>query len=224
MILEVDLLNDKKISEINDCLKNISYIPGKLSSGINENVKRSEIVDQKDVRYKTIYDIMIQSLSSNILFSSLLAVKKITPPTIVKYNAGAFYDWHVDELQICDILTHYSMTLFLSDNYEGGELILKENNQDIKYKLSPGKALIYSTGTLHKVSPVTKGTRLVAIFWIESLIKDEFMRNSVFNMGKITNDLCVESSKNNDIINNASQKLLAYEQIRVNILRQYGNF
>jgi PKHD-type hydroxylase len=224
MILEVDLLENGEIDQINQCLENISYVPGKLASGINQTTKRSEVVNQKDVRYKTIYDIITKAITKNILFSSLLAVKKITPPMVVKYNAGSFYDWHVDELQICDTLTHYSMTLFLSDNYEGGELILKENNTDIKYKLSPGKALIYSTGTLHKVSPVAEGTRLVAIFWIESLIKDEFLRNCVFGLGKITNDLCIESAENNDTVKNAKQKLLAYEQIRVNMMRQYGNF
>jgi len=224
MVLEVDLLNNEEITQINQCLENISCVPGKLASGINQNVKLSEVVNQKDIRYKTIYDIISKAISTNILFSSLLAVKKITPPMVVKYNVGSFYDWHVDELQICDTLTHYSMTLFLSDDYEGGELILKENNTDTKYKLSSGKALIYSTGTLHKVSPIIEGTRMVAIFWIESLIKDEFLRNCVYELGKITNDLCVESSKNNDSIENANQKLLAYEQIRVNMMRQYGNF
>lgn len=224
MIFEIDLLQDYEIKQIQDHLNNISYISGKLSSGENKKVKLSQVVNQQDIRYKPIYDIILSAISSNNVISSFLNAKKITPPQIVKYTTGGFYDWHVDELQICDTVTHYSMTIFLDDDYVGGELVLKQNDKELKYKLPAGKAIIYSTGILHKVSNIEEGSRTVAICWIESLIRDEFMRNCIFEMGKITSDLCVESCNSNDVIQDASKKLLAYEQVRINMIRQYGNF
>jgi PKHD-type hydroxylase len=224
MILEIDLLQNDELKQINEYLKNISYLPGKLGSGENKNIKLCEVVNQQDLQYKKIYNIITNAVASNNTFSSLLAIKKITPPMVVKYNKHSFYDWHVDDLQICDTITHYSMTLFLNEEYSGGELVLKENNVEKTYKLASGKALIYSTGILHKVCPVTEGKRTVSVCWLESLIKDEFLRKCIFDLGKTTSNLCEESSKNNDTIENATQKLLAYEQVRINMIRQYGNF
>jgi PKHD-type hydroxylase len=215
MIFELDLLEHEHIQSIHQYLNKISYLPGKLSTGENKNVKITEIVDQKHFNYRKIYDIISNAVSYNHTFSSLLAVKKITPPMIAKYNQGSFYDWHVDELQICDTITHYSMSVFLNDpdEYGGGELVLVREGKEESYKLSAGKALVYSTGMLHKVNEVTGGNRIVAISWIESLIRDEFIRNCVFEMGKIVAD-------NDDI----DKKLLMFEQIRINMMRQYGNF
>lgn len=226
MIFEIDLLQHYEIKTIQQILDHISYIPGKISTGKNEQVKISQVVNQKDPNYKNIYNILSNSISENNIFSSLLSVKKITPPTVVNYTAGCFYDWHVDEIQICDVVTHYSMTIFLNDptEYIGGELVLKRDNKEEKYKLNAGKALVYSTGMLHKVNKVESGNRLVSISWMESLISDEFMRNCIFEIGKFTSNLYQECSKNNNVLVEADKKLLPLEQVRINMMRQYGKF
>lgn len=218
MILEIELLQDHEIEKIQNYLITAVYKPGKLSSGENTNVKVSSVVDQNTTEYKKIYQILSNSISNNITFSSLLSTKKITPPTVVNYEEGGFYDWHIDEIEISGVLTHYSMTIFLNepDEYEGGEIILIRDGKEEFYKLPAGKALIYSTGMLHKVAPVQKGNRLVSISWIESLIKDEFIRNSVYTLGKINKELLDDGVNNN--------KVLSLEQLRINMLRQYGNF
>jgi PKHD-type hydroxylase len=226
MIFEIDLLHHNDLQKIQNLAHKSSYNPGNLSSGKNTEVKVTEVIDQNDLYYKQIYDTIGNSIAKNEIISSLLPVKKITPPMIVKYRPGAFYDWHIDELQICDTITHYSMTVFLNDpnSYEGGELLIKKDGKIEEYKLASGKALVYSTGMLHKVNEVISGERIVAISWIESLIKDQFLRTLIFEMGKVTFDLCKEANENNDTIKNANQKLLLYEQLRINVMREYGNF
>jgi PKHD-type hydroxylase len=110
------------------------------------------------------------------------------------------------------------MTIFLNnpDEYDGGELILIRDGKEEQYKLQAGKALIYSTGMLHKVAPVKTGNRLVSISWLESLVKDEFIRNCIFDLGKINKELLHDKVDSN--------KVLSLEQLRINMLRQYGNF
>ncbi len=218
MILEIELLQDYEIQSIQNFLKTSSYAPGKLSSGANSDVKITEVLNQNTEEYKKICEILSNSISKNITISSLLSVKKITPPMVVSYNNGAFYDWHVDELQIHDVLTHYSMTVFLNDpsEYTGGELVLINNNKEEKYKLKSGKALIYSTGLLHKVNKITAGNRSVSIFWLESLIKDQFLRNCIYELGRINKTL-LETGKSN-------QEIMPLEQLRINMVRQYGDF
>ena len=77
---------------------------------------------------------------------------------------------------------------------------------------------------LHKVNKVESGNRFVSISWIESLISDEFMRNCIFEIGKLTSNLYQECSTNNNILVEADKKLLPLEQIRINMMRQYGKF
>jgi PKHD-type hydroxylase len=218
MILEIELLRDYEILTIQNILSTAVYKPGKLSTGENTNGKVSAVVDQNTTEYKKIYQILSRSISNNITFSSLLTTKKITPPVITNYKTGGFYDWHIDEIEIGGVLTHYSMTIFLNqpDEYDGGELILIRDGKEEQYKLQAGKALIYSTGMLHKVAPVLKGNRLVSISWLESLVKDEFIRNCIFDLGKVNKELLGDKVDSN--------KVLSLEQLRINMLRQYGNF
>ena len=203
MILEIELLKDDDIKKIKQILKSATYTTGKLSSGENSKVKISEVLDQNSLEYKTIYGLLSESISNNITFSSLLSVKKITPPMVVNYNEGGFYDWHIDELQINNVLTHYSMTIFLNDpeDYEGGELVIIRDGKKEQYKLQAGKALIYSTGMPHRVNSITKGNRLVCISWFESLIKDDFIRKCIFNLGKINKELLDDGVDYNKILN-----------------------
>jgi PKHD-type hydroxylase len=218
MILEIELLQDYEILTIQNLLSTAAYKPGKLSIGENTDVKVSAVVDQNTLEYKKVYEILSKAISNNITFSSLLSTKKITPPVIVNYETGGFYDWHIDEIEIGGVLTHYSMTIFLNnpDEYDGGELILIRDGKEEQYKLQAGKALIYSTGMLHKVAPVKTGNRLVSISWLESLVKDEFIRNCIFDLGKINKELLHDKVDSN--------KVLSLEQLRINMLRQYGNF
>ena len=137
---------------------------------------------------------------------------------VVNYNEGGFYDWHIDELQINNVLTHYSMTIFLNDpeDYEGGELVIIRDGKKEQYKLQAGKALIYSTGMPHRVNSITKGNRLVCISWFESLIKDDFIRKCIFNLGKINKALLDDGVDYN--------KILDLEQLSINMMRKYENF
>jgi len=72
----------------------------------------------------------------------------------------AFRDAHTD-------WTHFSchrrmsIIIGISDpsEYEGGELIFKNNN--LKYKLGKGSAVIFDAKLVHEVLPVTKGKRYV---------------------------------------------------------------
>lgn len=72
----------------------------------------------------------------------------------------AFRDAHTD-------WTHYSchrrMSIIIGisnpTDYEGGELIFKNNN--LKYKIGKGSAVIFDSKLVHEVLPVTKGKRYV---------------------------------------------------------------
>lgn len=99
--------------------------------------------------------------------------KNSTSPIISKTFEGGFYRPHND----AGSSGHYSTTIFLNDDFEGGELSLLINGEEVKCKAEKGKAITYPTGTPHCVNTVTKGNRYAAVFWTTSYIQDEYMRN-----------------------------------------------
>jgi PKHD-type hydroxylase len=76
------------------------------------------------------------------------------------------------------------MTLFLSgpDEYEGGELIIDDNYGQHVVKLPAGDMVLYPGTSLHHVTPVTKGRRLAAFFWLQSLVASDEKRKILFDL------------------------------------------
>ena len=67
--------------------------------------------------------------------------------------------------------TDLAFTLFLSDpaDYDRGDLIVESNTGCESRKHAAGDLLLYPARYVHSVAPVTRGTRLVAVGWVESL-------------------------------------------------------
>ncbi|MCK5917072.1 MAG: Fe2+-dependent dioxygenase, partial [Cocleimonas sp.] len=66
-----------------------------------------------------------------------------------------------------------------------------------KVKLSAGSAVIYPSRSLHQVSPVTKGVRLVAVTWAQSLVKSNEQRELLYDLS-IARDKLIEEMPQSD--------------------------
>ena len=55
----------------------------------------------------------------------------------------------------------------------------------MRFKEAPGVAVVYPSHTLHEVEPVTRGERLVAITFIQSLIPDVQHRNLMYELNEV---------------------------------------
>jgi PKHD-type hydroxylase len=77
-----------------------------------------------------------------------------------------------------------SLTLFLSSpsTYEGGELVIDDTQGIHPFKLEAGSMVVYPSSTLHRVEPVTAGVRLVAVTWVQSMIRDLGDREILFDL------------------------------------------
>ena len=90
-----------------------------------------------------------------------------------EYNQGDHYDWHrdiFDEIQT-NGQRKISMTMFLNNDYEGGEFWYEEGSPLLKSRhriVEPivGSMVFFPSSTWHKVSPVTKGQRKSLVTWV----------------------------------------------------------
>ena len=85
-----------------------------------------------------------------------------------KYSApDQHYDWHVDRAHQRPT-RKLSLSLQLSDpsTYDGGDLQLKFNHDEITVQRTRGVATFFPSYTLHRVTPVTRGTRYSLVAWI----------------------------------------------------------
>ena len=91
----------------------------------------------------------------------------------------AFRDSHTDwTSHSCHRRISIIIGLTDSSEYEGGELVFKNNN--LKYKINKFSAVIFDSKLLHEVLPVTQGKRYV----LQAFLFDE----SGWNIKKIQND------------------------------------
>jgi len=113
------------------------------------------------------------------------------------YKDGASYDRHTDSPMMGEVRTDLACTVFLTDDYEGGELCIDGK----EYKGKKGECVVYSCGLPHWVNPVTKGERICGFTWIQSYIPDPKKREIV----KAVHKLCFELESNRKLFVDCGQ-------------------
>lgn len=89
-------------------------------------------------------------------------------------NQQGFYGKHNDcgskrTLDFFVDVRKLSFSIQLSDpsDYEGGELILFENDKEFKAPKEKGTIIFFESDIMHEVKPVKKGTRYALVSWVQ---------------------------------------------------------
>ena len=77
------------------------------------------------------------------------------------------YKKHIDR-EVDSVIRKLSLSIQLTDpkEYQGGELLLYENEKGIEMKKEQGTLILFPSYTLHEVKPVTKGERNSLVSWV----------------------------------------------------------
>lgn len=93
-------------------------------------------------------------------------VAKNVKVKVIKCDTGNFLTKHADNWN-SKLNRHYTSVISLNDSYQGGNLIVYEN--DSKYsslKSTTGNVGVFYANKLHEVTKVNSGTRYTAITWL----------------------------------------------------------
>lgn len=193
-----NLLHGEQLEKAQRVAREAAYIDGKASARAAHDVKNNAEM-RVDEHYVAIVEMVERALDSSEKVNHRLFPRFRTTPIINRYDTGMYYREHID-LPIQGLQTQfgrapgkfgqnfvrtdYSMTLFLNppEAYDGGELEIRIGERTELVKLPAGSAVFYQTGIPHAVRTVTRGSRICAVSWFQSLIRDANIRRTLWDL------------------------------------------
>ena len=152
-------------------------------------VKRNEQLPDSSPQKAELGRAMLAALKRNPLFFAAALPRKILPPRFNRYAGGGEYGFHIDGAVMSigedeHLRSDVSCTVFLNDpdEYEGGRLIISDTYGEHVVAKPAGDCVIYPSSSLHRVAPVTRGARIASFFWIQSLVRDDSQRRTLFEL------------------------------------------
>lgn len=194
-----NLLSPEDLSSLHETLKTIDLIDGQTTAGWHAKaVKKNQQLNPTQAA--PLLEDIRKTLLEHPLFQAAVRPKKIHTLRFNHYSQGMTYGRHTDNALMNGARSDLSFTLFLSDpnTYEGGELIVEGLDSEQAYKLPAGNALIYPSGSLHRVDPVTQGDRWAVIGWVQSQIRDNSQREILFELDTARRSLFKKHGKTNE--------------------------
>lgn len=186
-----DVLSADEVRQCRELLDQAQWEDGKKTAGyIAADVKTNLQLDINNPVAKQLGDFLVQILAKHPAFIAAALPTKILPPRFNRYEGGGAYGNHIDNaLFVVDgtgqrIRTDVSTTLFLSEpeEYEGGELVIEDTYGSQSIKLPAGHLVVYPGTSLHRVNPVTAGTRYASFFWSQSMVRHAHKRSMLWEL------------------------------------------
>jgi PKHD-type hydroxylase len=140
-----------------------------------------------------------------------------------RYDVGHTFAPHIDNAIRVQrdgersVRTDLAATLFLTEpeDYDGGELVVEDTYGSHEVKLPAGDLVLYPASSVHHVAPITRGARVSAFFWIQSMIRDDGQRALLFNMDVAIQQLAAR-------VGNADPQIVALTGAYHNLLRRWA--
>jgi len=191
MLASIDhLISAQNLTRIKQLLQDSPFIDGKLSAGMMaKGVKNNQEMNPQSAHFNELNELVMGNLVRHPKFKAVVWPKRVAAPFYVRYEQGMEYGEHVDDpiMGQGDLYrTDVSTTIFLSepDEYEGGELTIRDSYGERQIKLAAGSALMYPSHSRHFVAPVTSGVRLVAVTWSQSTVRDPAKREMLYELNQ----------------------------------------
>jgi len=193
------ILDSTQLASVRSVLHQSKFIDGKLSAGDNARLQKTneELAATEDQLDALNSVVMTQLVQQPIYLNSALPAK-ISLPIYARYSSGMSYGPHIDD-PVMGGTSRYrsdiSITIFLSnpEDYDGGELCIETDFGNNEIKLPAGHAVLYPSSSRHAVNPVTRGERLVAIAWVQSMVRNAEQRRILFQLSQAREQLKSQS-------------------------------
>ena len=192
MIIAIpNVLSEAQVAAARQQLDASQWVDGRVTAGHQSARAKDNLQLPEDSPLARKWgETIVGALEANPLFVAAALPLRIFPPLFNCYRSGHGFGVHVDNAvrQIRGtphrVRTDLSATLFLSqpDEYDGGELMVEDTYGPQSIKLPAGHMVLYPASSLHKVQAITRGARIAAFFWIQSMVRGDSERALLFDM------------------------------------------
>ena len=225
MLIDIaDVFTADEVDEMRTRLLAEPWVDGKVTAGQRSARDKFNRQLNEDSALGLLFGQRILArLSENALFMSAALPKRIYPPLFNRYSGGEAFGFHIDNAirgikGVRErVRTDLSATLFLTDpqTYDGGELVIRDTFGERSVKLPAGHLVLYPGTSVHKVNPVTRGERVAAFFWIESLVREDSQRSLLLDMDVAIQRLNAQQADD--------ESLLQLSGVYHNLLRRWSD-
>jgi len=196
MLLHIPAVLDRdEVAAMRAALEAGDWVDGRETVGAQgAQVKRNlQLAEGSPLRQQLGAQVLAALARHPLFFASVLPLRTL-PPRFNRYEGGGEYGFHVDGAVMAlpaapgappaQLRSDVSCTLFLADpdSYDGGELVVDDTYGSHEVKLPAGDLIVYPSSSLHRVAPVTRGTRWAAFFWVQSLVRDPARRQLLLEL------------------------------------------
>ncbi|MGB5076861.1 MAG: Fe2+-dependent dioxygenase [Sphingorhabdus sp.] len=219
-----DVLPREAALALGQAISLADWIDGNVTSGEGAALaKHNRQLSENGEQAIKARQIVQKALARNAIFLSAALPYAIYPPLFNRYDVSDGFGHHVDNAIRVDPLsgsqmrTDLSATLFLNDpdDYDGGELTIEGAFGRASYKLPAGHLLLYPSSSIHNVKTVTRGVRICSFFWIESLVRENEPRETLFDLDQSIQHLTVDRGGDD-------AEVLRLTQIYHNLVRRWA--
>lgn len=193
-----DVLDAAGVAKVRAIIDAVDWIDGNATSGHQSALaKKNAQLPEESAASREVGTLVLDALSASPLFVAAALPLKVYPPLFNRYAGGDAFGAHVDSaIRIrrgsdFRVRSDLSATLFLADpdSYDGGELVIEDQFGEQRVKLPAGHMVLYPASSVHRVEPVTRGTRVASFFWIQSMIRDDGARRILFELDQAVQDV-----------------------------------
>lgn len=190
MLLRIpEVLKPDELQLARAWLAEAPFVDGRLSAGAAaRRVKHNEERDRGAGDVERLDRLVMGALTRHPAYRNGALPLHAASPLYARYRPGMAYGEHLDDpvMGTGGVLyrSDVAVTVFLSapEEYEGGELVVRTAAGEHAVKESAGSAVLYPASTLHRVNPVTRGERLAAVTWVQSLVRDPARRELLYGL------------------------------------------
>lgn len=206
MLLVIDkVLTAEELAHIRGKFGKARFGDGRVTAGeLAAQAKHNLQLPEDGGEARALVSLVMNALQRNGDFVLAALPRAVYPPLFNRYLPGMNFGAHVDNairVGAVTLRTDISGTLFLSrpEDYEGGTLVIEGPYGAQRVKLPAGDLVLYPSTSLHRVEAVTSGERDVAVFWVQSLVREDSNRRLLYSLDKAIQSLRARAPESPEI-------------------------
>ena len=193
------VLSQEQLEVAIQLLRQCRFHAGAASAGERAApIKHNEEVVGDDPQLRPLNNLVMGALLRHPVYRGAALARSVAAPFYSRYTEGMGYGSHIDDPIMGEgprYRSDIAITLFLSEpaGYGGGELVVENRYGEQVIKYPAGDAVMYPAASLHRVETITHGERLAAVTWVQSLVRDAYRRELLYELFQAREQLLREA-------------------------------